>query len=93
MVISGQAEAGSEVADGMTRKKPAPEIPLASAAAVLGRRGAQARAAKLSPEERHRIAKAAIEARWARWRAAGKPPIRRRKKSELPSHARGKEGS
>jgi hypothetical protein len=71
----------------MTRRKPVPEISPQQAAAVLSRLGGRARAAKLSPEARHRIAKAAIEARWARWRAAGKPKIRRRKKSELLSKA------
>jgi hypothetical protein len=52
------------------------------AAAILGRQGGTSRAAKLSPTERSRIAKAAIEARWAAWRKAGKPKIRRRRKAQ-----------
>ena len=38
---------------------------LSSAAAELGRKGGKARAEKLSPEERSRIAKAAAASRWA----------------------------
>jgi hypothetical protein len=36
-------------------------------AAELGRRGAAARNAKLGPEARRRLARAAARARWARW--------------------------
>jgi len=36
------------------------------AAVLLGRKGGKARAAKLSPEERRRIAKKAAAARWAK---------------------------
>lgn len=41
------------------------ERELSSAAAELGRKGGKARAKKLTPEERSRIAKAAAAGRWA----------------------------
>ena len=42
------------------------ERELSSAAAELGRKGGRVRAAKLCPEERSRIAKAAAAKRWAK---------------------------
>jgi hypothetical protein len=45
----------------MSRKNPA--------AVALGRKGGQATAAKLTPEQRSEAARKAVEARWARIRA------------------------
>lgn len=39
---------------------------LESAAAELGRKGGRARATRLSPEQRHKIAQRAAAARWAK---------------------------
>lgn len=52
-----------------TKLKQMKKNPAAVALAKLGAsKGGQARAAKLSPEERSRIAKQAVEARWKKHR-------------------------
>jgi hypothetical protein len=50
------------------RDKNALMTPKNSAAVELGRRGGEARARKLTPEERREAARKAVEARWAKHR-------------------------
>jgi len=58
--VIGAAIMAAKIATGEIQEK----LPLESAAAELGRRGGKARAAKLSPEQRSKIAKAAAAKRW-----------------------------
>ena len=52
-----------------TTRKQSKKNPAAVALSKLGAsKGGNARAAKLSPKERSRIAKLAVEARWAKYR-------------------------
>ncbi len=44
------------------------------AAVALGRKGGKARIAKLTKEERSRLARLAVQARWARAKVAKKSP-------------------
>jgi hypothetical protein len=62
--IAAGPDADAILSDMKTRKHPG--------AVALGRLGGQARARVLTKAERSAIATKAIEARWARWRAARK---------------------
>ena len=69
------ALAASIVDDATTENKDSADDGKDPAAVSLGRRGGlkggKARAAKLSPDERSRIARAAAQARWSRANGAG----------------------
>ena len=69
------ALAASIVDDATTENKDSADDGKDRAAVSLGRRGGlkggKARAAKLSPDERSRIARAAAQARWSRANGAG----------------------
>ncbi len=60
------------------------------AAVALGRKGGKARIAKLSKEERRRLARLAVQTRWARAKAAKGPPLPRdgdrMKRAAAPTH-------
>jgi hypothetical protein len=58
--VIGAAVMVAKIATGEIEEKPAPE----SGAAALGRKGGQARAAKLSTRKRKEIARKAAESRW-----------------------------